>query len=189
MVDLSSTRSKWFGESEKLTRQIFNDYRMLRKDRESVPILFINEADGLFTRRNTLDGNNATVQQAINTIQNILLQELEDFDGIFFATTNLTINLDKAFERRFLYKIRFDHPGPELRKKIWKSKYPQLTELRARKLAERYELTGGQIENVVRQTLLNSILKGDKDIWKKLEENCRMEAEYSGKQSVKVGFR
>ena len=38
-------------------------------------------------------------------MQNILLQELEDFNGILMATTNLTSNLDEAFDRRFLYKI------------------------------------------------------------------------------------
>ena len=189
MVDLSSTRSKWFGESEKLTRQIFEDYRLLRRDKDSIPILFINEADGLFTRRNEIGGSNPAIQQAINTIQNILLQELEDFDGIFIATTNLTVNLDKAFDRRFLFKIRFDHPDASLRRQIWKSKYPKLPDARARTLAERYELTGGQIENVVRQTLLNSILKGEKDIFRKLEENCRMETLYGENPEMRIGFR
>ena len=42
-----------------------------------------------------------------NSIQNIILQEMETLEGIMIATTNLTTNLDKAFERRFLYKNTF----------------------------------------------------------------------------------
>ena len=45
---------------------------------------------------------------------------METLEGIMIATTNLTTNLDKAFERRFLYKIRFDKPTLESQAKIGK---------------------------------------------------------------------
>jgi SpoVK/Ycf46/Vps4 family AAA+-type ATPase len=64
------------------------------------------------------------VDQTENAIQNIILEEMENLDGILIATTNLTENLDKAFERRFLFKIRFDKPTLEAKTNIWKDKIP-----------------------------------------------------------------
>lgn len=55
-------------------------------------------------------------------MQNILLENLEKFDGIMIATTNLEINMDAAFERRFLYKIKFENPALEAKTEIWQSK-------------------------------------------------------------------
>ena len=118
MVDLSETKSKWYGESEKIVKKIFDNYSALLQKSGTEPILFINEADGLFTKRidlNTGRGNSA--EQAINTTQNILLQALENFEGILLATTNLTKNLDKAFERRFTFKIDFPKPESVCKKK------------------------------------------------------------------------
>lgn len=42
-----------------------------------------------------------------NALQNIILQEMEDLEGILIATTNMTKSFDAAFERRFLYKVLF----------------------------------------------------------------------------------
>ena len=69
------------------------------------PILLFNEADGLIGKRST--HANSSVSNTENAIQNILLDELENFEGIFMATTNLVKNMDEAFERRFLYKVQF----------------------------------------------------------------------------------
>jgi len=86
--------------------------------------------------------------------------ELEDLTGILIATTNLTQNLDKAFERRFLYKIRFEPPSQEAMALIWKSKIPKLSRTHANKLARQYQLSGGQIDNVARKCLMNQVLHG-----------------------------
>lgn len=120
MVDLSQTKSKWFGESEKQVKKIFDDYALLLKNSEREPILFINEADGLFTKRMGINSNGSSADISINTMQNILLQALENFNGILLATTNLTDNMDKAFERRFSFKINFKKPDKNARKRIWK---------------------------------------------------------------------
>ena len=91
-----------------------------------------------------------------NAMQNILLEELEKFDGIFIATTNLIENMDDAFNRRFLYKIEYQKPSINVRKNIWLNKLPQ-SEIFIDEIIQ-YELTGGQIENVARKVLLDSIL-------------------------------
>ena len=44
------------------------------------------------------------------------------------ATTNLTANMDKAFERRFLYKVEFNAPTTEAKCAIWKSMIPSLSD-------------------------------------------------------------
>ncbi len=92
-VDISSIQSKWVGESEKNTKAIFDEYYKACEILKSKPILLFNEADAIISKR--LDVNDA-VSQMNNTMQNILLEELENFDGIFMATTNLIDNMDDA---------------------------------------------------------------------------------------------
>ena len=58
MVDLSQMRNKWFDESEKRVKQVFDDYEAIRKTSLVEPILFINEADGLLTKRIDLSASN-----------------------------------------------------------------------------------------------------------------------------------
>ena len=124
MVDISATKSMWFGESEKVVKQIFTKYYEFANSCKVMPILFLNEADALLSnRKNDLNGN---VDKTEHTIQNILLDEMENFKGIMFATTNHTSNLDRAFDRRFLYKIELNNPKPEVSAKIWQSKLSSL---------------------------------------------------------------
>src|SRR5690606_10424034 len=105
-VDISATKSMWFGESQKLVKKIFTDYQEFKETEKKCPILLFNEADAVIGKRKAAGSSN--VADTENAIQNILLEELENFDGILFATTNLIGNLDSAFERRFLYKINFE---------------------------------------------------------------------------------
>lgn len=124
------------------------------------PILLFNEADAVFSKRK--DVNNGNVAQTENAIQNIILEEMENLDGILIATTNLADNLDGAFERRFLFKIRFDKPTKEAKTNIWMSKLPSLSLEDAQTLASNYEFSGGQIDNIVRKALMQEVIKGDK---------------------------
>lgn len=186
MVDLSQTKSKWFGESEKVVKKIFDDYSVLLKSSGKEPILFINEADGLFTGRSVLGANSSAADQAINTIQNILLQALENFEGILIATTNLTCNLDRAFERRFTFRIEFPKPDAGVRKMIWKSRLPELTDDEAEKLGSRFSITGGEIEVQVRQALLSRVLNGKIGLYETLAGNCSRDHGFTARR--RVGF-
>ena len=109
-----------------------------------------------------MEGATNAVDKMENSIQNIILQEMESLDGILIATTNLSQNLDPAFERRFLYKIRFERPDASVREKIWHSMLPSLTPAECADLASAYELSGGQMENVSRKFTINAILYGSK---------------------------
>lgn len=90
--------------------------------------------------------------------------ETEKLDGIMICTTNLTKNLDKAFDRRFLFKIEFEKPNLEARQSIWKSVLDGLSDEQAAELANRYPFSGGQILNISRKQVINSIFTGTSDL-------------------------
>ena len=157
-VNLSEMRSMWVGESEKKVKAVFDRYRSFVTYCDIEPILLFNEADGIIGKRST-DTQHA-VDKMENTLQNIILQEMETLDGIMMATTNLTQNMDSAFERRFLYKINFHKPDNATRLQIWQSMLPDLTESEVAILAERYDFSGGQMENITRKATVEQILTG-----------------------------
>ena len=185
-VDISQSKSMWFGESEKLVKKIFSDYAQLKKDCALEPILFFNEADAILaTRKDNTKGN---VAQTENAIQNILLEELENFNGIFIATTNLAENLDKAFDRRFLFKIKFQKPNPAARASIWMSKLEKLNESDALQLAERFDLTGGQIDNIIRKVEIENLINDETITLEKLAEFCEQEIILQSRSGSRIGF-
>lgn len=157
-VDISQSKSKWFGESEKVVKKIFTDYKSLMQDCDNVPILLFNEADAIITKRS--DTGTSNTRQTENAMQNIILEELENFEGILIATTNLPGNLDSAFERRFLFKIEFKKAKQAIRAKIWQSKMKLLNKEQCNLLAHQFDFSGGQIENIVRKTEIQEIIHG-----------------------------
>lgn len=156
-VDISRTKNMYFGESEKEVKRLFDKYRKLVDQADNCPILLFNEADGVLSKRK--ESNSSSVSQTENAIQNIILQEMEQLSGIMIATTNLTMNLDHAFERRFLFKVNFSQPSPPVRAKIWKSHIHDLKPTEAKKLAEMFPYSGGQIANIARKTISGKIIR------------------------------
>ena len=186
-VDVPCIKSKWVGDSEKNIKALFDRYRSLVQRAEKAPILLFNEADAIIGIRKA--GAESAVDKMENTIQNIILQEMETLDGIMIATTNLTENLDSAFERRFLYKIRFDKPDAAVRGKIWQQMIPELTDADAITLAEHFDFSGGQIENVARKHAINSILYGNEaEMLPILEDYCRCEQLNNNVTRKRIGF-
>ena len=185
-VNISQIKSCWVGESEKNIKGLFDNYRELVKKSEVTPILLFNEADAIINKR--MEGAQSAVNKMENSIQNIILQEMENLDGILIATTNLAGNMDKAFKRRFLYKIKFERPTLEARMSIWHTMMPTLEEDVILTLATKYDFSGGQIENIARHYAINSILHGQSDnIIKVLFSYCDCERlETNGKK--RIGF-
>jgi SpoVK/Ycf46/Vps4 family AAA+-type ATPase len=188
MVDISETKSMWFGESEKKIKQVFDNYRAAVENSKIAPILLFNEADAVIGKRKDFTAASRAVDQTENTIQNIILQEMENLAGLLIATTNLTQNMDKAFDRRFLYKITFDKPSMESRKNIWRTLLPDLPEGTARELSSRFELSGGQIENIARKTEVDAIINGGGLTLEVLSQYCKDETLDSAKAAMKIGF-
>jgi hypothetical protein len=185
MVDISSVRDKYVGESEKRIKQIFRTYKQAQDHYDFCPILFFNESDALISKRFEVS---SSVDQMNNSMQNILLQELEDFEGILIATSNMSLNLDSAFERRFLYKIHFEKPEAAIRYHIWQEKMPDLTENDLKVLADDYELSGGQIHNISRKYWLNNVLNEREPSLKEIAELCENEF-FNKRKNSNLGFR
>ena len=174
VVNIPEIKSMWVGQSEKNIQDVFDRYRQAVQRSEKAPILLFNEADGILGIRQ--EGAQRSVDKMENSIQNIILQEMEKLDGILIATTNLTQNLDPAFERRFLYKICFERPDASVREKIWHTMLPSLTPAECTDLASAYDLSGGQMENVARKFSINSILYGnEKSAMEILHAYCNAE--------------
>jgi hypothetical protein len=186
-IDVSQIKSMWVGESEKNIKNIFTRYKDAVEKSRNAPILFLNEADAVIGKRRELNDGSRAVDQMENTMQNIILQEIENLDGILIATTNLNKNLDRAFDRRFLYKIEFGKPDIEVRKNLWFSMIGGLHENAVSILASQFCFTGGQIENIARKRQIDIALNGAEPGLNELIAYC--EDEYLEKNDeMKIGF-
>ena len=185
-VNISQIKSMWIGESEKNIKQVFDNYRTKVRECDITPILLFNEADAIIGIRK--EGAERAIDKMENSIQNIILQEMETLDGILIATTNLAQNMDKAFERRFLYKIEFEKPTIEARMCMWHEMIPVLKEEETRILANKYDFSGGQIENIARHYTIANILHGESDnVIDTLSAYCDSER-LNAKEIRKIGF-
>jgi hypothetical protein len=185
-VDISETKSMWFGESQKLIKEVFTTYNKIKKTEKNCPILLLNEADAIIGKRKA--AGSSSVSDTENAIQNIFLEELENFEGILFATTNLVENLDSAFERRFLYKIRFESPSTNNAAKIWKMKLPVLKTKEAEQLAQKYSFSGGEIQNIARKCVVEELVKNSKIDFSTIQFFCDNEKWSASKQGAKIGY-
>lgn len=185
-VDLSTVRDKFVGETEKNVKALFDEYRRITKCSGKTPILLFNEADAIICKRST--NTQRSVDKMENAMQNIILQEMEQLEGILIATTNLTDNMDNAFARRFLYKIQFDRPSTQAKAAIWRSVMPRLGDYDAMSLASAYDLSGGQIENIIRKQTIDYILSGQYASIEQMHDYCRKELSSDYTQRNAIGF-
>ena len=111
---------------------------------------------------------------------------MEKLQGILIATTNFESSLDPAFERRFLFKVQFEKPSVEVKKRIWMDKLNGLSEVDAGVLAESYNLSGGEIDNVTRKVIMNKVLTGEAYTLDYLKELCEQE-KFTNQRAV-IGF-
>jgi SpoVK/Ycf46/Vps4 family AAA+-type ATPase len=185
-VNVSEIKSMWVGESEKNIKAVFDRYRAVAKMSKHIPILLFNEADAVIGKRK--EGADRAVDKMENSIQNIILQEMESLEGIMIATTNLVENMDAAFERRFLYKVKFEKPEQAQRVRIWQSMMPDLSGETAERLASTFDFSGGQIENITRKCDIERVLYGDDYVTdEKIERYCK-EEKILKKDNVRIGF-
>ncbi len=151
--DCSKILSMYVGESEKNVRKIFDDFKTLGSKAKAEPILLLNEADQFLSSRS--EGHGSSADKMHNQMQNIFLEQIEKFEGILIATTNLLENIDKAFSRRFNYKIEFKRPQLSQRLSLWQYMLPENADyeegFEISELAK-HDLTGGQISLIIKNT-------------------------------------
>ena len=184
-IDIAGLRDKFVGESEKNIKEVFIKYRYICRHSEVMPILFFNEADAIINKR--VENVEHSVDKMDNAMQNIILQELEDLEGILIATTNLTSNLDPAFERRFLFKVEFHKPDTDVKAQIWQAMLKDISTNDAHLLASHFDFSGGQIENIARKRAVDYVLYGHSASLDEIEDYCRAEM-LNGKEHRKIGF-
>ena len=146
VVDYAEAESMWLGETPK------NIVAAFRAASEQNAVLFFDEADAIATRRSI--GAGSAPDRERNLTVNVLLRELETFNGIVIFATNLAANFDRGFERRIRTHVLFEIPGAEERALIWRlqihpTKTPLGPDVDFNQLAERYVATGGDIKNAV----------------------------------------
>ena len=185
-VNISEIKSMWVGESEKNIKAIFTRYRRLVEESDIAPILLFNEADAIIGKR--LENVQRSVDKMENSMQNIILEEIEKLDGILIATTNLTCNMDPAFERRFLYKIEFEKPSVQVKSAIWQTMLAGLSDKDAAVLASKYDFSGGQIENIARKNVVDAILTGEELSFDTIIRHCDSEMLGGNQPRNRIGF-
>ena len=137
-IDLSAVVSKYIGETEKNLRQLFDAAEM------GGVVLLFDEADALFGKRSEVKDSH---DRYANIEVNYLLQRIEAFSGLAILATNMKAALDGAFLRRLRFVVRFPHPGPAERQRMWRRAFPPLVpkeSLDYERLG-RINLTGGHI--------------------------------------------
>lgn len=146
VVRYSEMESMWAGETPKNVAAVF------RVADEQGAVLFFDEADAIAARRST--SASEPMQRESNTIVNVLLRELESFNGVVIFATNLAANFDPAFERRIRTHVLFERPGADEREQIWRvqihpDKTPLAPDVDFRALADTFDASGGEIKNAV----------------------------------------
>lgn len=133
----------WYGNTEKNVSRVLDTL-------DQGSILLIDEADGVLQRRGP---SRSSCDRTENRIVNILLQGMENHEGVMIFTTNVAIGLDRAVERRMDLKLELPIPDAAGRKEIWKlhipGEMPLGEDVDIGALAEKYEFSGGHIRNGV----------------------------------------
>ena len=167
VVRYSELESMWMGETPKNVAAVF------RRAREEHAVLFFDEADAIASRRSTLQDPGAT--REANAVVNVLLQELDTFNGVVIFATNLASNFDPAFERRIRTHVLFAMPGVEEREQIWQvqihpTRTPLADDVDFRALAEQFEASGGSIRNAVFKAALAAAAEPGNDEGKRIHQ-------------------
>ncbi len=181
-IRMDSLISKFVGETEKHLAAVF------AAARDTEAVVFFDEADALFTRR--LDGQDHHAHY-INQQINILLTELEKFDGVVLLASNRPEALDPAFERRIRYHIRFALPRPSVRADLWRKMIPHEAPLDATidfdELADAFEFSGGTIRSVVLRAAFAAANNGRLMTRQLLFDAAEAEAPLQG-EKLSIGF-
>ena len=153
-----------------------------KEAKEKHAVLVFDEVDSFLQDRGM-----ATRSWEVTQVNEMLVQ-MESFDGIFIATTNLIDNLDKACLRRFDLKLEFGYLLPEQAQNLFKKECTLLKvkfdENAAKKVSNLGLLTPGDFASVRRQAKFRPIKNGD-DFCHRLELEVALKNE---EKSVKIGF-
>lgn len=121
-VDYSAVVSKYLGDTAKHIKRAFE------RAAHHGAVLFLDEADSLLSKRVSLDESCAT---SINQNRNVLMQELDRFEGVVVMTTNLFGNYDEALLRRVQRHVEFRLPDASMRRELFALHLPNPERVKA----------------------------------------------------------
>ena len=175
-VSIPKIVSKYVGETEKNIAKIFASARANHS------MLLFDEADALFGKR--VDVQNS-IDRFSNMETNLLLQEIERFEGVCILTTNLDKNIDDAFSRRILFKIDFPKPDAKNRELIWRKLVPKDCPIDPhidwQGLGDSFDIAGGNIKNAMIRAAYRAAARGDRITWDDIEFAAEKECINAGK--------
>lgn len=189
IVKSTFQRSRYVGESELLLRRLFEDYDALAKQykrtKKNQPVLLFDECDSIFSTRCKVR-HTSDIHE--NSLQNLLLELVGNYNDnrIIFLTTNHIENMDNAFMRRILFKVKVNTPCQEVRSQIIHSLFPSLTENEVATLSE-YQMTGANWANVSQKANINHVIYGEDINIKSLSNYCLQEGSTTPKLQ-RIGF-
>ena len=132
----------WVGQTEKNIERLFGEAQA------SGAVLFLDEADALLAARGS-----GRASRHDDAAVDVLLVNLERFDGVVLLATNLPDRLDPALGRRIGWRLEFPFPDARTRVAIWRRMLPDSVPLDGvidvEALGAAHRLSGGQIKNAV----------------------------------------
>ena len=176
IADAARLYSKWAGQSSRNIKELFDICEYISAICDAGPILLLNEADGILGRRLTGSGGDSASAQDSNESMSVLLQCMENYDGLLIATTNLACNFDPAFLSRFLIDVSIPLPDETTRQKIWRSVLPEVSDEILMEAAV-FEFAGRNIENIKRKFIIEMALSRNGAPESLLIELCNEELE------------
>jgi AAA+ superfamily predicted ATPase len=183
--EVAASRSKWYGETERNIKKVFDEYRRFCKTAIRTPILLFNEADSIFSTRSS---SPTAVGQVENTVQTILLNELECFDGILFATSNRPKSFDMAFSRRFHIHVHMLEPCENIRSLLLHDTFKNLSEVHCTRIAKLYSFNGADVKNILRLSIIKELKSKTFNLPVFIEQEIQKNTEIQGRKRNPIGF-
>ncbi len=184
VANYAQIHNMWWGNTEKNIIQVF------RNAAENDCVLVFDEADAFFGQRLAEQSSN---DRSYNTITNLLMQELDRFEGVVILTSNREFALDEAFERRISLKLQFDLPTAEERARIWTAFFtdeaPLEPDVDFGELGRRFEISGGNIKNAVLNVVREAGFLNKKITMEMLVKAAEQEHPIANAQNRKIGFQ
>ena len=170
-VNLSQVKDAFVGNTEKNVEECFKIYKKAvkhfeyYKDIDGVkvgpygsPLLYIDEFDSLMPHRKS-NGSDSPVENMLSSVVGIFLTEIQNVNGIVLLASNLPGAIDTSFHRRINFKFEFGSFSKKNQVKTLELYFKDFTHEILEEVASIGDLTPGNIVNIRKAYILESIFK------------------------------
>jgi len=170
-VNLSQVKDAFVGNTEKNVEECFKIYKKAVKHFEyykdidgvkvgpyATPLYFLDEIDSLLPQRSAT-GEGSSVGNMYSNMVGIFLTELERVNGIVLLASNLPGAIDTSFHRRINFKFEFGSFSKKNQVKTLELYFKDFAHEVLEEVASNGDLTPGNIVNIRKAYVLESIFK------------------------------